>query len=59
MSKRDTKLLLDDILNAIVKIERYVLGFDREQFLNDEKSIDAVVRDLERLSDGEKTLHPR
>lgn len=56
MSRRDVKLLLDDILTAIAKIERYVAGLDREQFLNDEKSIDAVVRNLEIIGEATRQL---
>ena len=56
MSKRDVSLLLDDILTAIEKIDRYVAGLDREQFLNDEKSIDAVVRNLEIIGEATRQL---
>ncbi len=56
MSKRDVTLLLDDILAAIEKIDRYVAGLDREQFLNDEKSIDAVVRNLEIIGEATRQL---
>lgn len=56
MSKRDVTLLLDDILTAIEKIDRYVAGLDREQFLNDEKSIDAVVRNLEIIGEATRQL---
>lgn len=56
MSKRDAKLLLDDILTSIAKIERYLAGLDREQFLNDEKSIDAVVRNLEIIGEATRQL---
>ena len=56
MSKRAAKLLLEDILTSIDKIERYVAGLEREQFLNDEKSMDAVVRNLEIIGEATRQL---
>lgn len=56
MSKRDIKLLLDDILLSIAKIERYVARLSREQFLNDEKTIDAVIRNLEIIGEATRQL---
>ncbi len=46
MPKRDAKLLIEDMQIAMGKIERYVAGLDKESFLADEKTIDAVVRNL-------------
>ncbi len=43
MSRRATPILVEDIWEAIEKIERYVAGFDRDGFLSDEKTIDSVV----------------
>jgi len=37
MSKREIKLLLEDMLEAALKIKRYTRGFDFDQFLNDTK----------------------
>lgn len=56
MSKRSITLLLDDILNALHKIERYLAGMSREDFLGDEKTIDAVVRNLEIIGEASKQL---
>src|SRR6267378_656839 len=57
MSKRGTDLLLEDIREAIAKIERYRAGLDRDAFMADEKSVDAVVRNLEII--GEAAWHPK
>ena len=46
MSLRAEKLYIDDILEAIYKIEEYVQGIDFEDFSSDMKSIDAVIRNL-------------
>jgi len=46
MSKRETVLLLEDILEAIEKILKYTSEINKELFLSDSKTIDAVVRNL-------------
>lgn len=56
MSKRNVRLLLDDILSSIAKIERYVGAMDREQFLQDEKTTDAVVRNIEIIGEATRQL---
>lgn len=56
MSERDTQLLLTDILSSIEKIERYIAHCDREKFLYDEKTIDAVVRNLEIIREATRRL---
>lgn len=40
------KFRLDDILEAIAKIRRYVKSLDFEAFCADEKTIDAVCRNF-------------
>ncbi|MBI3193467.1 MAG: DUF86 domain-containing protein [Ignavibacteriae bacterium] len=52
MSKRSTNLLLNDMLKAISKIERFVHGISFEEFINDERTFDAVVRNLEILGEA-------
>ena len=44
-----------DILTAIEKIQRYTAGFSAEAFANDEKTVDAVVRNLMII--GEAAQH--
>jgi uncharacterized protein with HEPN domain len=56
MPKRDVALLLEDIVAAIGKIERYTAGLGREAFLADEKTIDAVVRNLEIIGEAARTV---
>ena len=65
MSKRPVDLLLDDIREAIDRIQQYTEGMAFESFSNDSKSVDAVVRNLEiigeaanRLPDDFKEDHP-
>jgi uncharacterized protein with HEPN domain len=56
MPKRDPDLLLEDIRLALARIERYTSGMRREQFLADEKTIDAVVRNLEIIGEAVRWL---
>ena len=56
MSKREPSVLLDDIRTSIDKIGRYTAGLDEESFLADEKTMDAVVRNLEIIGEVAKQL---
>ena len=56
MPKRDADLLLEDIRTSLERIERYTSGLDRSQFLADEKTIDAVVRNLEIIGEAVRWL---
>ena len=56
MSKRDPEILLDDVRSAIGKIERYCVGMDKEAFLKDDKTADAVVRNLEIIGEAVNQL---
>ena len=56
MSKRDAAILLEDIREAVAKIGRYVSGMDRTAFLGDEKTVDAVVRNVEIIGEAVKQL---
>jgi len=52
MSKRDWRVILADILESINKIENYVEGITYEQFMQDNKTKDAVVRNLEIIGES-------
>lgn len=53
---RDSRVYLEDILEAIARIQRYTRGLSREAFANDEKTVDAVVRNLEVIGEAVKQL---
>lgn len=53
---RDARLFLDDILDACRKIRRYTVELTLEQFRSDEKTLDAVVRNLEVIGEAAKKL---
>ena len=56
MPKRDAGLLIEDILAAIAKIESYTHGVHRETFLANDKTIDAVVRNLEIIGEAARRM---
>lgn len=52
MSKRESGLLIEDIVISIKKIRRYTEGLTLEEFFKDEKTIDAVVRNFEIIGEA-------
>ena len=55
MRPREWRLRVEDILEATTRIQLYVEGFSFEQFQNDQKTVDAVIRNLEVI--GEAVRH--
>lgn len=53
---RDWRLYWNDILHSCRKIERYTAGLDRSAFEADEKTRDAVLRNLEIIGEAVKNL---
>lgn len=56
MSKRTPGLLLEDILDSINKIGGYTAGISYDQFLADDKTIDAVIRNFEIIGEAANRL---
>ena len=56
MSKRTDKEFLLDILEAAQRISQYVEGISYEDFLQDTKTQDAVIRNLEVIGEATKNL---
>ncbi|MFP9100030.1 DUF86 domain-containing protein [Flavobacterium sp. RHBU_24] len=52
MSKRNVTLLLDDMLQSAYKIRKYTQGLDYKSFAEDDKSIDAVIRNFEIIGEA-------
>lgn len=48
---REYKDYLEDILNSVDKIERYTKNLTFEEFAMDDKTTDAVIRNLEVIGD--------
>jgi uncharacterized protein with HEPN domain len=55
-SRRDWRLYADDILDACAKIRRYVAGMDLDAFLADDRTRDAVTRNIEIIGEAAKCL---
>jgi len=53
---RDYKLYLDDILQAIKKIEKYTEGLTSEKLKEENLIIDGVVRNLEVIGEAAKKI---
>jgi len=52
---RNWKIRIADILDCIVKIQRYTKGYTFDDFQDDDKTIDSVLRNLEII--GEAARH--
>ncbi len=52
MSDRSPKLLIEDIIESGNKILIYINGFSFDQFLTDDKTKDAVVRNFEIIGEA-------
>lgn len=53
---RDPRLFLEDIRESCAKILRYTQGLGFEAFCRDEKTVDAVVRNLIVIGEAVKNL---
>ena len=56
MSKREPKLLIGDILASATKILEYTKGQTFEDFTNDGKTADAVIRNFEIIGEAANRL---
>lgn len=54
MSKRGIRLYIEDVKDAIKKIEEYTKGLDFDTFAKDAKTIDAVVRNVSIIGEAIK-----
>lgn len=53
---KSPRLYLDDINESINRIQRYTKGLSRDQFFEDTKTQDAVIRNLEIFGEAGKQL---
>lgn len=56
MSKREWTLFVEDILESIGLIEEYVKGMEFNDFQQDRKTIDAVVRNFTIIGEASKYI---
>lgn len=57
--QRDYKIYLEDIMDAIAKIEKYVANLSFEEFVKKEMVIDATVRNFEIIGEAIKRIPKR
>ena len=55
MPPRNRRLRIEDMLEAVEKIQRYTVGMTFESFCDDGRTVDAVIRNFEVL--GEAARH--
>ncbi len=53
---RDYKVYLEDILEAIGRIRTYTAGMSADSFAADNKTLDAVLRNLEVIGEAVKRI---
>jgi uncharacterized protein with HEPN domain len=56
MKRKNHKLYIEDILQAMDKIKRYVEGLTYEAFAKNEMVEDAVIRNLEIIGEASKSV---
>lgn len=56
MSKRDWKVLFEDIVESIKKIEEYTTGLSYDDFEGNTLITDAVVRNIEIIGEASKNI---
>lgn len=56
MNQRSHTLFVEDILEAMNKIQRYCQGLSREDFIKNELVIDGVIRNLEVIGEAAKNI---
>lgn len=55
---RDPRLYLEDILEACEKIQRYTSRMLFDEFQSDDRTYDAVIRNLEIIGEAAKNIRP-
>ncbi len=53
---RDFQVYLEDIIDALNSIEAYTKGLTYEAFVNDRKTVDAVIRNFEIIGEAAKQV---
>lgn len=56
MKTKNHRLYLEDILEAVEKIQRYIKGLTYDTFVKNDMAVDAVIRNLEIIGEAAKNL---
>jgi uncharacterized protein with HEPN domain len=54
--KRSSSLFLYDIYQSVEKIEEFTLGISFDQLMNDERTKDAILRNLQVIGEASKNI---
>ncbi len=57
--KKDYRIYLKDILEAIEKIEEFIQDLNYKNFCQDDKTSSAVIRKLEIIGEASKNIPPK
>lgn len=58
MPDRDWKLRIEDIIEAIQRIQSYTAGYELSSFTADLKTVDAVVRNMKVIREAARHIPP-
>jgi len=53
---KDWRVRIEDILEAIERVRRYAAGLDETAFVRDDRTVDAVIRNLEVIGEAAKRV---
>lgn len=56
MSKHNDNVYLGHILESIERIEKFVEGYSFREFQNDDKTVDAVIRNFEIIGEASNNI---
>jgi uncharacterized protein with HEPN domain len=59
MKKREFSDYVQDILNSMEEVEEFTKGITHNEFVNDRKTVNAVIRSLEVLGEAAKKIPER
>ena len=57
MQNRDKNLFLEDILESVNAIEDYIKYMNFDEFINDRKTYQAVIREFEIIGEATKNIY--
>ena len=56
MNNRPARVRLEDLKQAMARVRQYTAGLTYDHFINDEKTMDAVLRNLEVIGEAARNL---
>ncbi len=56
MKQRDFKDYIEDIIISIKDIDQFIIGMTYDEFINDKKTFNAVIRSIEIIGEAAKNI---